>query len=679
MPDLLFELFSEEIPARMQSGAAKKMLESLERKLGEAGLKFDQSEAFYGPRRLTLAIAGLPDRQEDRIEERKGPKEDASDQAIQGFLRGAGLDSLDDAELRATAKGNIWFTKKYIQGIDTKTALPSLLLELINEHSWPKSQRWAKTSFRWVRPLRRILAVFDGEALKGHLELGGGEILPFTAEAEGHRFLGNGIFQVDSVKTLEKRLGDHFCVLRADERRKRIERQLRNLCDAANLTLIEDDALLEEVAGLTEWPVVVQGNFDRNFLDVPEECLLLSMREHQKYFGARNPNGSLANVFFTVSNMISDDDYAAIRAGNQRVLNARLSDAKFFFEQDLSTPLDSSLPKLENIVFHAKLGSVADKVRRMKVLAGGLAKTMGIDADLAVRAIVLMKADLVSSMVYEFPELQGLMGSYYARIAGEDQSVSSAIAAHYQPAGPSDECPSDPVSCIAALVDKIDTLVGFWLIDQKPTGSKDPFALRRAALGVVRLIRENSLDIDLSAVLTAHVSTYELDGEISDSLINFLIERLAVQLRDEGIRFDVVQAVQGGVTETKINRFVSRVQTTQERLSDDLVAAYKRAANILEKAKTFSKTVSRPLADPADKSFGTELDRARPVISDLMAKDDFGSVFDVLAGLRAKIDLYFDSVMINADDLELRNQRLSLLADFVGAVNEVADLSYLGT
>ncbi|MGB0718386.1 MAG: glycine--tRNA ligase subunit beta, partial [Alphaproteobacteria bacterium] len=247
MPDLLFELFSEEIPARMQSGAAKKMLESLERKLGEAGLKFDQSEAFYGPRRLTLAIAGLPDKQEDRIEERKGPKEDASDQAIQGFLRGAGLVSLDDAELRATEKGNIWFTKKYIQGIDTKTALPSLLLELINEHSWPKSQRWAKTSFRWVRPLRRILAVFDGEALKGHLELGGGEILPFTAEAEGHRFLGNGIFQVDSVKTLEKRLGDHFCVLRADERRKRIERQLRSLCDAANLTLIEDDGLLEEV------------------------------------------------------------------------------------------------------------------------------------------------------------------------------------------------------------------------------------------------------------------------------------------------------------------------------------------------------------------------------------------------------------------------------------------------
>ena len=700
MADLLFELFSEEIPARMQAGAARDLLKSLEAKLGEAGLSYASAESFYGPRRLTFSITGLPTRQEDRTEERKGPKEGAPEQAMQGFLRGAGLASLEEAELRDTGKGRVWFAVKHVAGLETRAVLPDLLLNLIRSHTWPKSQRWARTTFRWVRPLHRILAVFDGQTLDGSLDMGGGESIAFSDQAEGHRFLSEGTFAALSLDALEAGLKERHCLLRVEDRKAAIRSQLDKLCAESGLTLIEDEGLMNEVAGLAEWPVVVQGRFDEAFLNVPEECLILSMKEHQKYFAARvaglsegperaevrskGPDGRLAPVFFTVSNMVADDGFAVIRAGNERVLNARLSDAKFFYEQDLATPLEDNLPKLEDIVFHAKLGSVGDKVRRMEALAAYLAGALGTDdgtlsaeAEKATRAVRLMKADLVSAMVYEFPELQGLMGRYYALAAGEDAQVANAIAAHYQPAGPNDDCPSDSVSLIVAMADKLDTLAGFWLIDQKPTGSKDPFALRRAALGIIRLIRENNLRLNLRDTLQAAASHYAIEGQIADEALAFVIERLAVQMRDEGAKHDVVQAVRFGSAEWDLRRFVKRAKTTQDRLTQDLTAAYKRASNILDKAKNWQRVETRPGEDKSDTAFGALLDTAIPKIGALMAAEDFGAVFDMLGGLREEIDQYFDAVMINAEDADLRNQRLSLLADFVDAVNQVADLSRL--
>ena len=700
MADLLFELFSEEIPARMQAGAARDLLKSLEAKLGEAGLSYASAESFYGPRRLTFSITGLPTRQEDRTEERKGPKEGAPEQAMQGFLRGAGLASLEEAELRDTGKGRVWFAVKHVVGLETRAVLPDLLLNLIRSHTWPKSQRWARTTFRWVRPLHRILAVFDGQTLDGSLDMGGGESIAFSDQAEGHRFLSEGTFAALSLDALEAGLKERHCLLRVEDRKAAIRSQLDKLCAESGLTLIEDEGLMNEVAGLAEWPVVVQGRFDEAFLNVPEECLILSMKEHQKYFAARvaglnegperaevrskGPDGRLAPVFFTVSNMVADDGFAVIRAGNERVLNARLSDAKFFYEQDLATPLEDNLPKLEDIVFHAKLGSVGDKVRRMEALAAYLAGALGTDdgtlsaeAEKATRAVRLMKADLVSAMVYEFPELQGLMGRYYALAAGEDAQVANAIAAHYQPAGPNDDCPSDSVSLIVAMADKLDTLAGFWLIDQKPTGSKDPFALRRAALGIIRLIRENNLRLNLRDTLQAAASHYAIEGQIADEALAFVIERLAVQMRDEGAKHDVVQAVRFGSAEWDLRRFVKRAKTTQDRLTQDLTAAYKRASNILDKAKNWQRVETRPGEDKSDTAFGALLDTAIPKIGALMAAEDFGAVFDMLGGLREEIDQYFDAVMINAEDADLRNQRLSLLADFVDAVNQVADLSRL--
>lgn len=677
MSDLLFELFSEEIPARMQAGAARDMLKSLEAKLSEAGLAYESAETFYGPRRLTFSITGLPARQEDRSEERKGPKEGAPEKAMQGFLRGAGLESLDQAELRDTPKGKVWFAVTHINGQETAAVLPQILLDVIQGYTWPKSQRWARTTFRWVRPLHRILAVFDGQVLDGTLDMGGGESLTFSNQSEGHRFLSPGPFEAKTLADLQAGLKERYVILSADDRKTAILQQLQAVCAQEGLDLIEDQGLLTEVAGLAEWPTVVMGRFDKAYLAVPEECLILSMKEHQKYFAARTRDGKLANVFFTISNMVASDDFAVIRAGNERVLNARLADARFFWEQDLTTPLEDNLPKLSDIVFHAKLGSVADKVARMEVLATMLADMLGEDEDQAKRAVHLMKADLVSGMVYEFPELQGLMGRYYALEAGEDKAVANAIAEHYQPAGPNDDCPSDPISVIAALADKLDTLHGFWRIDQKPTGSKDPYALRRAALGVVRLIRENELSIDLRKLFGIYSANQRVTGDFIPDLLAFITERLTVQLRDEGAKHDVLQAVRFGKPEPDLLRFVKRADVTQQRLTEDLAAAYKRAGNILDKAKGWEHIENRSSQEAADTSFSASLDSAKPKISEAMFKEDFGQVFDILGGLRAEIDTYFDAVMINADEAELRNQRLSLLADFVDAVNQVADLSKL--
>ena len=707
MLDLLIDLFSEEIPARMQADAARDILAKLTSKIQESELSFDSAEAFYGPRRLTFSITGLPYRQPDRIEERKGPKENAPDLAIQGFLRGAGLESLNQAELRETGKGKVWFAIQHISGRETATLLPDLLIDVIQEHTWPKSQRWARTTFRWVRPLHRILAVFDGKPLKGGIRMNAKEFLPFTNRAEGHRFLSQGSFEVTGLEVLEEGLKDRYCLLRAEDRKATITDQLATMCTKANLCLIEDAALLNEVAGLVEWPVVIQGAFDVDFLTIPEECLILSMKEHQKYFAARKPDGTLAPVFFAVINMIADDNSAVIRAGNERVLKARLSDAKFFYEQDLTMSLKARLPKLDHIVYHEKLGSLGDKVKRETRLSsylaqklhdqfakqGNLKRLEDLEA-VSVETMTIAKADLVSAMVCEFPELQGLMGKYYALYEGLDTRTANAIADQRKPAGPQDMCPSAPISLITALSDKIDTLAGFWSINQKPTGSKDPFALRRTALGLIRLIRENGLRLDIHEAISfaliplmafkpmSQSSLKSNDGQtdigdIADSALTFITERLAIQLRHEGAAFDVVNAVRFGVPESDLIRFVKRAQTTQDRLTDDLIAAYKRASNMLDKSKGWQHTTDRPSANNADQTFARELDCAVPKLGQLMDTEDFSAVFDTLSGLRQAIDQYVNAVMINAEDPVLRNQRLSMLADFVDAVNQIANLSKL--
>ena len=713
MPDLLFEIFSEEIPVRMQAGAAGDMLQSLKAKLGEADLTYESAESFYGPRRLTFSVTGLPRRQEDRCEERKGPKEGSPEQAMQGFLRRAGLKNLDQAELRDTPRGKVWFAVTQIDGRETAAVLPDLLLDVIQGYTWPKSQRWGYTTFRWVRPLHRILAVFDGKVLAGGLDLGGGETLAFSNECEGHRFLSSATFQVRSLTELEAQLKERCVTLRAEDRKATILAQLQAACTREGLKLIEDPSLLNEVAGLTEWPTAVMGRFAEAYLAVPEECLILSMKEQQKYFAARQSDGKLANVFFTISNGVANSDHTVIRAGNERVLNARLADARFFWEQDLARPLEDYLPKLADIVFHAKLGSIADRVVRMKYLAEYLAGELGADAAKARRAAQLMKADLVSTMVCAFPKLQGIMGCAYAKAAGEPEAVAEAIASHYQPAGPDDDCPCDLISVIAALVDKIDTLVGFWLINQKPTGSKDPYALRRAALGVLKLV-DNLADhhekyLDLKMVFW--ISAWSYGSKISLSrkvvfqavtgLIVFFLQRLSTEAKSNAQRGDIFVALaepirqqlardekrgsleaQGGVgfdpTVLKRNAYQMECFLKTEaglRVQDAYTRAKyfaREAAPLLSKDQSLELGKKLGLESDSSFSFWQYIDQNK----DRAQKGKWSADLEKMVPAAGQIQQYIAEHQILGRGQETK-VIVSNLSAFVEAVNQIADLSKL--
>ncbi len=698
MPELLLELRSEEIPARMQARAAEALRHLVCDRLGAAGLTFDHAFATATPRRLVLVVEGLPLSQPDRSEEKKGPKLGAPQPAIDGFLKANGLASTDEAEVRETPKGEFFFAVRQIPGRASAEVLPELLAEAIRALGWPKSMRWAETGFRWVRPLHAVLALFAGERLDGRLDLGG-RSLAFTDRTRGHPFLAPEPFQVDSWTDYQARL-ERACVLVDREvRRKAIVEQCSALAHTAGLAVQEDTALVDEVTGLVEWPEVLLGAIDERFMALPDEVLSTSMRSHQKYFSLVKPDGSLAARFLLVADMSAPEGSLRRRnivAGNERVLRARLADAEFFWDQDRKQSLQSRVTALREIVFHARLGTVEDKVDRITALAVEVAKAVpGAELDRVRSAARLCKADLVTGMVGEFPELQGVMGRYYALADGEHAEVAEAIAAHYAPQGPNDPCPSAPVSLCVALADKIDTLVGMFAIDEKPTGSKDPFALRRAALGVIRLIVENELRLPLAPLFRhAHAGVYQLsrasgvraEGQaVAAELLAFFADRLKVALREQGVRHDLIQAVFALGGEDDLVRLLRRVEALEDFLKTDdganLLVAYRRAANIV---RIETKKDGRPpegavepgaLEQAEEQALFQALELAGDRAAAALDGEDFTGAMAALAALRRPVDAFFDHVTVNAEAPRLRANRLRLLARIGATLGQVADFS----
>jgi len=784
MPDLLLELFSEEIPARMQAKAADDLKRLVTDKLVAEGLVYEGAKAFATPRRLALTIHGLPARQPDLKDERKGPKVGAPDAAVQGFLKATGLASLSEAKIQSDPKkGDFYIALIEKPGRATLDVLAEILPVIVRTFPWPKSMRWGERSakpgaLQWVRPLHSIVATFG-------LETEDPDVVAFDISGivagqttRGHRFMAPQEFSVRRFADYEAKLYDAKVVLDPQRRKDIILADAKTLAQAQNYELVEDQVLLDEVSGLVEWPVALMGSFDKEFLSIPGEVIRATIRNNQKCFVVRDPTtGNLAPKFILTANIEASDGGAAITAGNERVIRARLSDAKFFYETDLKTSLESRLPKFDQIVFHEKLGTQAERIARIERLAAEIAPLVGADVEKTKRAARLCKADLLTEVVGEFPELQGLMGKYYALAQGEDASVAAASEEHYKPQGPTDRVPSDPVSIAVALADKIDTLVGFWAIDEKPTGSKDPYALRRAALGVIRIILDNSVRLSCGDVLSRtyekhifqernahrlfckdsetqffyepahwrqgddgiewdegeivgidyskwkfsdsdeirfmHVAGFE-DGpgilfgvlgeeqigekrlvEISHTLgipslvrsdlLSFFADRLKVQLRDQGARHDLVDAVFALGGQDDLLMVVRRVEALAAFLATDdgknLLAGVKRAANILrieekKDSRAFDGAPDAALyASDEEKALAAAIDQAKVEASSAVAKEDFSAAMSAMAKLRPAVDAFFDKVKVNDDDKAVRENRLKLLNEIRAATRAVADFS----
>jgi glycyl-tRNA synthetase beta chain len=722
MAELLLELLSEEIPARMQARAADDLKRLVTEELLKAGLEFDRAEAYVTPRRLALVVYGLPTETPDISEERRGPRADAPEKAIEGFLRANGI-TLDQAEKRETDKGEFYFAVIEKKGRKTREAVPLPILFALSNLPWPKSMRWSDPTISYVRPLHSILLVFDSEPFVGWLELRSedpktGKIEPtapkivltendkkfessirISNQTTGHRFLAPDAFTIVDFADYKEKLFAAKVVLDPAERQDKIKSDAVALAKKAGLVLKDDPALLDEVTGLIEWPVVLMGTIDDAFMDIPPEVLTTAMRSHQKYFALETQTGALAPKFILVANTETADGGAAVIAGNERVLRARLSDAKFFWDQDRKESLESRIPALNDIVFHAKLGSLGDKIDRIEALAVDLAGHIdGADKDHVRSAARLAKADLTTQMVYEFPELQGVMGRYYALNDGEGPRVADAIAAHYSPAGPADDCPAEPVSIAVALADKIDTLVGFWAIDEKPTGSKDPYALRRAALGVIRLILENGIRLDLTDLCYRALQQFDYDDDPIADLIDFFEDRLKVQVRGQGVPHDHVSAIfnltaaefagdSGKAPPVDLVRVMRRVDALGTFLDSDdganLLVAYRRAANILrieEKndGKSYASSPdAKTLQQNEEQTLFTELTNVIDGIAPILKKEDYADAMERLSTLRKPVDDFFDHVTVNCDEPTLRENRLKLLSEIRATMNQVADFSQI--
>ncbi len=675
MPQFLLELFSEEIPARMQKRAAEDLKKLLMDALSKAGFLPGGMETFSAPRRLVAVVEGLPERTADVREERKGPKVDAPAQAIEGFLRGAGLTDIAQARVVSDPKKGDFYVADLVKpGRATPDALAEIVPDIIRNFPWPKSMRWGEGTLRWVRPLHRILAVFDGE------------IVPFDVDgiaasniSEGHRFHGTGTFEVKDFEDYEAKLSAAHVVLDRDQRKAQIKADAQTLCQARNLELIDDEGLLEEVCGLVDEPHVIMGDMDPSFLDLPPEVIRLTLRVNQKYFVVRDPKtGGLAPHFIIVSNVKATDGGKKIALGNARVLAARLNDARYFWDLDRKASLESRVPKLDTLVFHEKLGSVGDKVRRIVALAGEIAPLVGADVDHAKHAALLAKADLTTEMVGEFPELQGVMGRYYqlqqGGSAASNQVIADAIRDHYKPVGPSDHVPSEPVAMAVALADKLDTLTGFFAIGEKPTGSGDPYALRRAALGVIRIVREGGVRFALA------------EKAAGNGLLDFILERLRVSLRDEGFAPDVLEAA-FAIPDDDIVRIVARVTALAKVLKTEdganLVAGLKRGANILRAEEKKDGAAAQGivsdalLAEPAEQGLHQALVAAESQMEQALAAEAFDTAMSALAGLRGPVDRFFETVLVNDSDPAIRQNRLALLVKLRAVSERVADFSKL--
>ncbi|HYC26337.1 MAG TPA: glycine--tRNA ligase subunit beta [Roseiarcus sp.] len=730
MPDLLLELFSEEIPARMQRQGAEDLRRLATAAFIEHGIVYEGAKAYAGPRRLTLHVVGLPAEQKATREQRRGPRIGAPDAAIRGFLKSAGLNGIEEAAIEKDAKkGEFYVATIERPGRATKDVLAEILPAIVRAFPWPKSMRWGAASahpdaLRWVRPLHAILCTFGS-----HHETP--DIVAFAVDGlksgdltYGHRFLAPRPIKIRRFADYAEALAKAKVVLDADRRKDIILADARSLALANGLDLVEDESLLEEVAGLVEWPVVLMGEFEAAFLEIPPEAVRATIRAHQKCFVLTNSRGSLANRFLLVANIEAPDGGAAIAAGNERVAHARLSDARHFWRTDLALladyrtkaekPLDQRLAKLRalNVVFHEKLGTQGERVDRLIKLARELAPKVGANPEKAARASEIAKADLVSEMVGEFPELQGVMGRTYAAAQGEDAEVAAAIEEHYRPQGPSDRTPSSPVSIAVALADKLDTLVGFWAIDEKPTGSKDPYGLRRAALGVIRIVLENELRIPLLnpfnlalGPIRQAIGLRRREGmtrrqkeddevfqeaaparEDAERLLLFFAERLKVHLREKGARYDLIDAVFALPGQDDLLMIVRRVAALGRLLDtvdgQNLLTGYRRAANILraEEKKDGAGAFEAPhekdaLVAPEEIALARAIDLARRDAAGRVAAEDFEGAMRELAKLRAPVDAFFDKVTVNADNPGLRRNRLRLLNELREAVHKVADFS----
>jgi glycyl-tRNA synthetase beta chain len=740
MPDLLLELFSEEIPARMQARAADDLKKMVTDKLVDAGLVYEGARAFATPRRLALFVQGVPAKQPDLKEERKGPRVGAPEGAIAGFLKAAGLKDISEAQIQKDPKkGDFYIALTERPGRDALAVIGEILRVVVRTFPWPKSMRWGAASVKgssleWVRPMHAIVATFGPETEEP-------QVVPLAVDGIaagdttfGHRFLAPGAISVRRFDDYVAKLEKAKVVLDAARRREIIMHDAKNLAFAQGYELVEDETLLNEVCGLVEWPVVLMGSFEESFLKIPGEVIRATIRNNQKCFVVRDPRtGGLANRFILTANTEAVDGGKAIIAGNERVIRARLSDAKFFYETDLKTRLEDRLSKFNDIVFHEKLGSQAERIERIERLAGELAPLVGADAEKAKRAARLAKADLLTEVVGEFPEVQGTMGKYYALAQGEDASVAAAIEEHYKPAGPNDRVPSDPVSVAVALADKIDTLVGFWAIDEKPTGSKDPYALRRAALGVLRIVLEDNIRLPFVAFLSRLLGEMldkvrPLEGQTKEDfetlfasvpaallaevskrvevfedadvrlraaralityfdLISFLAERLKFYLRDRGARHDLVDAVfaLGGLFGDDFLLIVRRVEALSKLLASDdgksLLAGYKRAANILriEEKKDgrqyHGKADPHLYLQPEERELAASILVAKDEAAKAVAREDFEGAMAVLAKLRPHVDAFFDKVTVNVEMSDRRENRLKLLNEIREATRAVADFS----
>lgn len=669
MPQLLLELFSEDIPARMQAGAARDLERLARAQFAAAEVEFGAVDTFAGLRRLTLAVEDLPATQEERVEERKGPRIGAPDAAMQGFLRSAGVGQVFQRD-------GLNFARIVRPGRPTAQIIAQIVPAIVRAFPWPKSMTWGSGSLRWVRPLQRIVCLFDGAIVPFEIDgLGASDV------SEGHRFMGDTApFVVRDLADYRQKLADRFTMLDAGDRRQRILVGAQALCAARGLTLVADEGLLDEVTGMADWPVPILGDMDAAFLDLPPEVIRTSMRSHQRYFAVRDTDGALAAHFVTVANIETADGGALIAAGNSRVLSARLNDARFFWDEDRKSTLESRLDKLKGVTFHAKLGTMAQRVERLEALAAALAPMLNADPGLARQAGRLAKADLVTHMVREFPELQGIMGGYYAQAEGLDGQVAAAIRDHYRPQGPTDLIPQGAVARAVALGDKLDTLASFFAIGEKPTGSRDPFALRRAALGIIRTILGHGQRLSLSDM----IALTGADSAVAKDLMAFFCDRLKVMLRDEGRRHDLVDAV-FALGDDDLVRVVARIDALAGFLGSEdganLLAGYRRASNILaaeaKKSDLPTGTPSRVAHPAAESALFDALQVAGPKLSAALAREDFPGALTALAGLRGPVDSFFDKVLVNSKLADERDNRLRLLEQVRQIMGQVADFSFV--
>ncbi|MEE2698998.1 MAG: glycine--tRNA ligase subunit beta [Pseudomonadota bacterium] len=675
MAELLFEIFSEEIPARMGAFAKEELKRLVIDGLNNAGLKYSEAHAYVTPRRLVLVIQNLSEYTPDVFEERRGPKISATDHAIAGFK--GSLPKGANIEIRETAKGKFYFANFEKKGIEVAKLLSEILIEVLSRFPWPRSMRWADKNVRWVRPIRSILCVFNGTVVDFDFGL-----VATTNTSYGHRFYSAESFEVKDFSDYKRKLKKAHVVLDPSERRDLIASKSKELADKSQLILKDDPQLLDEVVGLVEWPVVYIGSIDKCFMSLPDEVLSTAMRKHQKYFSLTDNKGKLSPNFIIVANMKTSDSGKAVIAGNERVLSARLSDAKFYWDQDLKESLNDKVKALSGRIFHEKIGSVLEKVGRIERMASVLSKVCGADAKDSKRAAHLAKADLSTGMVAEFPDLQGVIGRYYALADGEKLEVADAIAEHYLPQGPGATCPIAPVSIVVALADKIDTLVSFWSINEKPTGSKDPFGLRRTALGIIRLILENKIRLNL-------VEIFKIANDKVDTidLLTFLTDRLKVYLRGQGVPYDHIDAVYSLGQEDDLVRLIKRVEALGEFLKSkdgsNLLIAYRRAANILkieEKKDGLNYNLEiddKLLEETEEKALFGGLNIISVDVDVAIADECFDDAMNHLSRLRSLVDQFFDKVTVNADREELRINRLRLLSEIRSAIDRVADFSMI--